>query len=161
MPSEPSYWRNVVGILTRDGMPVEVANNASFQGQAIEALISRDAGFLKDISATRVIDLWLNTVFAHGGIAGRNKRGDFEAVAEKHGQGRFEYAFRTLVKWTGESFRFLSTNAAQPALTLFNNQLHLQPSFRLDAAFGTKRKEVTRDGDTIVRQASSEHFTEE
>jgi hypothetical protein len=161
LPSEPSHWRNVVRILTRDGMPARISNNAAVQAQTIEALISRDAGFLKGIKGSRVIDLWLNTVFAHGGITGPNKRGDFQAVVEKHGQGRFEYAFRTQVKWTGEAFRFLSANAAGPALTFFENDMSLQPSFRLDAAFGTKRKEKTRDGDVIIRQASSEHFSEE
>jgi len=161
MPSEPSHWRNVVEIMARDGMPAEVSNNASIQGQVIETLVSREAGFLKEVSGTKVIELWLNTVFAHGGIAGRNRRRDFESAVEKHGQGRFEYSFRSLVKWTGEAFRFLSTNSAKPALAFFDDQLSLRPSFRIDAAFGTKRKEVTKTGDTIIRQASSEHFTEE
>jgi hypothetical protein len=161
MPSEPSHWRDVIGILTRYGMPAEIVNNATIQGQLIDALISRDAGFLKDISGTQVIELWLNTVFAHGGIEGKNKRADFESAVEKYGQGRFEYSFRTLIKHTGETFRFLSKNAAKPALDYFADQLSLQPSFRIDAAFGIKRKEVTKTGDVIIRQASSEHFSEE
>jgi hypothetical protein len=161
MPSEPSHWRNVVEIITRDGMPLEISNNARVQGEVIETLVSRKAGFLKDITGTQVIELWLNTVFAHGGVAGRNKRRDFEFAVEKHGQGRFEYSFRTLVEWTGGAFRFLSKNAAKPALAYFNDQLSLRASFRIDAAFGKKRKEVTKTGDTIIRQASSEHFTEE
>lgn len=161
MPSEPSNWRSLVGIVTRDGMPAEVSNNASIQAEVIEAIVSREAGFLKDVTGTQVIELWLNTVFAHGGIVGRNKRRDFESAVAKHGQGRFEYSIRTLVKHTGEGFRFLSKNAAKPALAYFNDQLSLRPSFRIDAAFGTKRKEITKNGDTIIRQASSEHFTEE
>lgn len=161
MPSEPSHWRNVVEIMTRCGVPLEISNNATSQREAIDALASREAGFLKEVTGSQVIELWLNTVFAHGGITGRNKRRDFESAVEKHGQGRFEYSFRTLVKWTGEAFRFLSTNAAKPALAFFDNQLSLRPSFEIDAAFGTKRKEVTKIGDTIIRQASSEHFTEE
>ena len=99
--------------------------------------------------------------FAHGGIKGRNKRRDFEVAVDRYGQGRLEYSFRTLVKQIGEAFRFLSRNAAKPALDFFSDHLSLQPSFRIDAAFGTKRKEATKDGDVIIRQASSEHFSEE
>ena len=65
------------------------------------------------------------------------------------------------MKWTGEAFRFLSSNAAKPAMTLFDHELSLRPSFRIETAFGRKRKEITKTGDTIIRQASSEHFTEE
>jgi hypothetical protein len=161
MPSEPSNWEKIAGILTRTGVPAEIANNASMQRELIKALISRDAGFLKEISGKEVVELWLNTVFAHGGIEGRNKRRDFEAAADKHGHGRFEYSFRTLVKFVGDAFRFLSNNAAKPALEFFREQFSLEPSFQIDAAFGTKRKEVTKTGDTIIREASSEHYSEE
>lgn len=161
MPFEPSHWRNVVEILTRPNLPPAISNNASIRGNVIETLVCRDAGFLKDISGIQVIELWLNTVFAHGGIAGRNRRRDFELAVEKHGQGRFEYSFRSLIRWVGHAFRFLSTNAAKPALAYFGEELALSPSFKIEAAFGTKRKEITKTGDTIIRQASSEHFTEE
>ena len=130
--------------------------------QQIEQYVSRPDPYLnKEIDGTRIIDLWLNTVFAHGGIEGRNKRADFETLSDKYGQGRFEYAFRLLIKWTGEMFQLLSKSAAKPALEVFRNELSLQPSFRIGAAFGTKRKEVTKEGELIIRQASSEHFSEE
>jgi hypothetical protein len=161
MATEPSHWENVIRILTRAGMPAEVSNNASIQGQLIKVLTSRNAGFLKEITGKKVIELWLNTVFAHGGIKGRNKRRDFEAAVDRYGQGRFEYSFRTLVKQIGEAFRFLSSNAAKPGLDFFRDHLSMQASFRIDAAFGTKRKEITKNGDVIIRQASSEHFSEE
>jgi len=108
-----------------------------------------------------VIDLWLNTVFAHGGISGSNKRSDFEVAVDRYGQGRFEYACRTSVRWGGEMFRALSTDAARPALVLFRDEFSLEPSFRIGAAFGTKRKEVTKNDELIIRQASSEYFSEE
>src|SRR5438132_316637 len=108
MPREPSYWANVVGILTRQGMPADIMNNALVQRGVINAAMLGEAGFLKGITGAQVIDLWLNTVFAHGGIEGRAKRADFESAADKYGEGRFEYSFRTLIKWIGEAFRLLS-----------------------------------------------------
>ncbi len=66
-----------------------------------------------------------------------------------------------LVRQVGEAFRHVSTASAKPAIDFFSDQFSLKPSFRMDAAFGTKRREVTRDGDIIIRQASSEHFSEE
>ena len=45
MPSEPSHWRNVVEICTRDGMPPEILNNASIQGGIIESLILKTPDF--------------------------------------------------------------------------------------------------------------------
>lgn len=162
MPSEPSYWNSVAEILTCREMPAEIAAQASMQAQAINQYIKKDDPYLnKEVKSSRVVDLWLNTVFAHGGIAGPNKRSDFEAIANKYGEGRFEYAFRNLVKWTGEMFLYLSRDAGKPALQLFSEQLSLMPSFRIGAAFGSKRKEVAKDGELIIRQASSEYFSEE
>jgi hypothetical protein len=162
MPREPSYWKAVSDVMKRQGMPAKIAHQASVQAKLIEDFILKPAPYLNnEMPTTRVIDLWLNTVFAHAGISGRNKRSDFERAADKYGQGRFEYPFRLLVKWTGEMFKALSNDAAKPALVFFRDQLSLQPSFRIGAAFGTKRKEVTKDGELIIRQASSEYFSEE
>jgi len=162
MTTEPSYWRAIADILTGAEMPLAIRTQASVQVQIIDGFISGCDHYLdKEVVHSRIIDLWLNTVFAHGGIAGRNKRSDFEAAADKYGQGRFEYAFRMCVKWAGEMFRALSNDAAKPALEVFRDQLSLVPSFRIGAAFGTKRKEVTKHGELIIRQASSEHFSEE
>lgn len=162
MPTEPSHWKTVAQILTRSGVPREILTQASSQAEQIQQYVSGPDPYLnKEVEGTRIIDLWLNTVFAHGGIEGRNKRADFEALSDKYGQGRFEYAFRLLIKWTGEMFQLLSKNAAKPALEVFNERFSLQPSFRIGSAFGTKRKEVTKEGDLIIRQASSEHFSEE
>jgi hypothetical protein len=58
-------------------------------------------------------------------------------------------------------FRALSNDAAKPGLVFFRDELELEPSFRIGAAFGTKRKEVTKVGELIIRQASSEYFSEE
>jgi hypothetical protein len=162
MPTEPSHWRKVSRILSQAEIPGPIRTQASLQAQIIENFIrGRGPRTDKEMERDKIVDLWLNTVFAHGGVAGRNKRSDFEAAADKYGQGRFEFEFRMCVKLAGEMFRALSKNAAKPALDVFKDQLSLQPSFRIGAAFGTKRKEVTKHGELIIRQASSEHFSEE
>jgi hypothetical protein len=162
MPREPSHWKTVTGVLTRQNMPAKISLQASLQAQLIEDFILKPEPYLNnEMAGSRVVDLWLNTVFAHGGISGPNKRSDFEVTANKYGQGRFEYAFRTRVRWAGEMFRALSKDAAKPALEFFGDELSLRPSFQIGAAFGTKRKEVTKHGELIIRQASSEHFSEE
>lgn len=167
MPSEPSYWRNVAEILSRSEIPARIRTQASLQAQIIENFISGfDPRTDKEMGRKKMVDLWLNTVFAHGGIAAddkrsHNKRSDFEAAADKYGQDRFEFGFRMCVKLAGEMFRALSKDAATPALDVFKHELSLQPSFRIGAAFGTKRKEATKHGELIIRQASSEYFSEE
>jgi hypothetical protein len=162
MPKEPSHWRTVCRILSQAEMPGRIRTQASLQAQIIENFIcERDPHTDKEMGRKTLVDLWLNTVFAHGGIAGPNKRLDFEAATDKYGQGRFEFGFRMCVKLAGEMFRALSKNAAKPALDVFKDQLSIQPSFRIGAAFGTKRKEVTKHGEVIIRQASSEYFSEE
>lgn len=162
MVTEPSHWRSVGGILTRSGLPPDICQRAALQLQQIDQYISKPDAYLdKEIVSSKVIDLWLNTVFAHGGIKGRTKRSEFEAAADKYGHGRFEYAFRVLVKWSGEMFQFLSREAGKPALEFFTRDKSLRPSFKMGAAFGTKRKEVMPNGELIIRQASSEHFSEE
>lgn len=162
MVTEPSHWRSVTGILTQAEMPASVRQSAAIQLQQIDQFISKPDAYLdNEVVGSKIIDLWLNTVFAHGGIKGRSKRSDFETMADKYGQGRFEYAFRMLIKWSGEMFQFLSREAGKPALEFLERDLSLRPSFKMGAAFGTKRKEVTRNGELIIRQASSEHFSEE
>jgi hypothetical protein len=162
MPREPSYWKAVCNILSSEGVPRDICLQAKMQAGLIENYNSKADGYVNnEMTGARVIDLWLNTVFAHGGISGPNKRSDFEAAADKYGQGRFEYAVRTRVRWTGEMLIHLSNEAAKQALEFFRTDLLLKPSFQIGAAFGTKRREVTRNGELIIRQASSEHFSEE
>jgi hypothetical protein len=81
MPREPSHWKAVSAVLTRQGMPAQISLQASVQAKLIEDYISEPAPYLNnETTGNRVIDLWLNTVFAHAGISGRNKRSDFEGL---------------------------------------------------------------------------------
>jgi hypothetical protein len=51
--------------------------------------------------------------------------------------------------------------AAKPALEFYSQNASLSPSFRIGAAFGEKRKEQTKEGHLIIREGSSEFFSEE
>jgi len=73
----------------------------------------------------------------------------------------FEYTFRDLVHRIGAEFCNISNLAVEQALVEFKDKLGLQPSFRIGAAFGTKRRERSKEGHWIIRQGSSEHFSEE
>jgi len=55
----------------------------------------------------------------------------------------------------------LSRLAAQPALDHYRAVNQLKPSFKMGAAFGNHRRERTADGHVIIRQSSTEFFTEE
>jgi hypothetical protein len=162
MKSESCHWRSVATILKDLDLPVEIADLASFHAESAAALLSRGEHFLGNkVIGSTVIDLWLNTVFAHDGLEGQNKRSDFEALSDQYGHARFEHTFRSLIKYTGEHFRLMASNSAKPALELLEKQFSLRPSFRIATAFGKKRKEITPQDDTIIRQGSTEFFSEE
>jgi hypothetical protein len=40
--------------------------------------------------------LWLNTVFAHGGLEGKNKRSDFESTVDQYGHAVLNFVFGRL-----------------------------------------------------------------
>lgn len=162
MANEPSHWGKVEKILVQPDMPSGIKTAAKFHAQRIREIKGAKKHMLKfEVASDRIIDLWLNTVFAHGGVSGKNKRADFEAISDKYGHALFEYTFRNLVKKLGKEFCNLSNLAAKEALDEFNRKCNLLPSFRIGAAFGTKRRERTKDGHLILRQGSSEHFSEE
>jgi hypothetical protein len=162
MPREPSSWKNVVAILQRDGMPEEIIVSSKRHFALIEQESEREDHLLQfKLAGHRVIDLWLNTVFAHGGIEGKNKRREFEAISDRYGQALFEYTFRILVLSIGKLCCSLSAQGVVPSLEMIKKDCALVPTFRIGAAFGVKRKEKTREGHTIIRQGSSAYFSEE
>jgi hypothetical protein len=113
------------------------------------------------MSGERIVELWLNTVFAHGGIEGKNRRTDFESAVNQFGHGAFEWSFRYVVKWIGNGFLDISNSAAKPALAFYQTNYSLSPSFKITAAFGTRRKENTPEGHLIIREGSTEYFSNE
>jgi hypothetical protein len=162
MPKEPSSWQRVVEILQRDGMPENIVTCSKLHSALIEQDSGREDHLLQfKLAGHRVIDLWLNTVFAHGGIEGKNKREEFETVSDRYGHALFEYTFRILVLSIGRFCCSLSGQGVVPALELIKNDCGITPSFRIGAPFGVKRKEKTREGHTMIRQGSSAFFSEE
>lgn len=161
MPKEPSHWRKIADLLIEPFVPAAIASVASHEIGLIQAEVDRPV-YPTKIPANRTIELWLNTVFAHGGIdGGKNKRLDFEAAVAAHGHASFEMGCRWGVRIIGGHFLNLSRLAARPALLHLEATAGLKPSFQIGAAFGTKLRERTADGHVIIRQASSEFFREE
>lgn len=162
MPTEPSNWIEVVEILKNPNLPKGTTLSAEYHEKKIRDVICREAHWLNLIMpSSRIIDLWLNTVFAHGGLEGKNKRSDFEATVDQYGHAVFEFCFRSLVQEIGHEFLNLSSMAAKPALDFYSQNTGLSPSFRIGAAFGEKRKGQTKEGHLVIREGSSEFFSEE
>lgn len=162
MPSEPSSWKRILPIIYDSGLPNEIVSLAKRHEQEIEYYLNEDKHiFNVRMAGERIVNLWLNTVFAHGGIEGKNRRSDFEQAVEQFGHGAFEWCFRYIVKWVGKGFLDVANSSAKPALTFYQNNYSSLPSFKINAAFGTKRKEKTKEGHVIIREGSSEYFSEE
>lgn len=166
MPTEPSSWVEVEPLLTQPGVPAAFAKMAQHELARIRAAIAQPL-YPTKMTAERTIELWLNTVFAHGGIEGtkkpkvKNHRKDFEAAVDTHGHAAFEFACRQAVRMIGIHFLNLARLSARPILAHYESTAGLKPSFRIGAAFGAKLRERTADGHVIIRQASSEFFHEE
>lgn len=162
MESESANWKKTVSILKKSSLPTELTIIYPHDADQVTKIMegaSHLFGFNE--RADRTIDLWLNTVFAHDGLKGKNKRSEFEAIAEKHGHALFEYNFRLFVKQIGFHFINLNRTGAKPALNFYKEKFNLSPSFKIGAAFGVKRREKTADGHIIIRQGSTEHYREE
>lgn len=160
MPSESSHWKKVLTILGNSGLPEDLA--ALRDLHCIDEVLTSKAPFgIINTPPSQIIDLWLNTVFAHDGLEGRTKRADFEAVVTKIGHAHFEYNFRLLTKQLGQQFIQLAKMIAVPALEFYAETYKLKPTFKIGAAFGKKRRERTPEGHIIIRQGSTEFFSEE
>lgn len=160
MQKEASHWNRVVQILRRSNLPSEITAFSDHEAANIAATCSRE-GWPTKLNTKVVINLWLNTVFAHGGLTGKTRRSDFDAAVATYGHAQFEYAFRLAVKFLGGNFLNLSRLSAQQALEHYRTSQGLIPSFKVGSAFGSQRRERTADGHIIIRQGSSEFFTEE
>lgn len=162
MQKESAHWRKIADILEKSRLPAELQVIYPHDIKSIEEIMRSDShlfGFNE--RADRTIDLWLNTVFAHDGLAGKNKRSDFERIVKRHGHALFEYNCRLFVMQIGVHFINISRLAARPALHFYVEKFGLSPSFQIGAAFGVKRREKTADGHVIIRQGSSEYYREE
>jgi hypothetical protein len=113
------------------------------------------------VTGRELIDLWLNAVFAHSGLSGGVKlRHRFDELLNRFGNGPLEFSFRHLVWAIGIHYK----NVVKLAINLANvwrEAFDMKPSFRPGSPFGTKRRERTHDGELILRESSSEYFSEE
>src|SRR3989304_3334923 len=93
MSREPSSWKTIAILLQSPELPPAIAQMAKHEAALIQDEIVRPL-YPTMMPAERTIELWLNTVFAHGGIVGKNKRKDFEVAVETYGHASFEFACR-------------------------------------------------------------------
>jgi len=99
MEREPTCYRKICGILSK--YSASTAGIASLQRITIEDHRKGNAWLLDEVKTEDLIDLWINTVFAHGGLDPKRKstRQFFDALVEQYGIGAVELGFRTSV-WT-------------------------------------------------------------
>jgi hypothetical protein len=122
---------------------------------------------IKELSRRQLIDVWLNTVFAHSGLKpprkGRQQltRSDFDRLSHQYGHGFFEYAIRMAILFIGFKYIGLCQRNARPALSRWKERFGLEPSFEIGAAFGAAFEETTREGHLVVRKGSSQFHNEE
>ena len=162
LDAEPSSLNRVLSILSECGLPDLYMQFAKHHAGEVRRILSEVHHVPNmEMPAERIINLWLNTVFAHGGIEGANRRLDFENAVAKFGHARFEFCFRSLVRFLGFEYINIANLVAKPALDHIHRELGLNPSFKIGSAFGIKRKEKTAEGHIIIREGSSEYFSEE
>ena len=162
MKGDAENFDHICNILVKFGTALDKINVQMARG-LVRGEINRMVKYPRDlgITAGELINLWLNSVFAHSGLRGREKsRHQFDELVQKHGQGAMEFAFRQSVWIIGLQYSGLA-EIARSRLSEWNRQYAIAPSFSLGSAFGTKHKERTKDGDLIIRQSSSKFFSEE
>ena len=120
-----------------------------------------------NFTSKQLVDLWLNTVFAHSNLVQKRRnpkfldRIDFDRYAKDLDYAFFEYSFRMAVRRFGLCYRNLLKCVARPLLELWNDKHGLTPSFKIGAPFGYAMEETTNDGVKITRKASSQYWNPE
>ncbi len=161
MPDEPSHLHNIARIIVSFDDLKPISGFLDYHVQQIKTAEDSPRSFGSlTLKSRRVVDLCLNTVFAHGGLVGKNKRAEFEAAVAAGGHAPFEYAFRFLVRSIGMAYRNISKLVARPVLAAWKSA-GLTTSFRVGSAFGIKRREVTSEGHILIRRGSSEFYSDE
>jgi hypothetical protein len=120
-----------------------------------------------DLKNKELVDLWLNAVFAHNNIAQKRQnpkrmdRIDFERYSNELNHADFEYSFRKAVRHFGSCYRNLLNCVAKQILVLWKEKHGLAPSFQIGLPFGRGTEEITEDGATITRKASTQFWNPE
>lgn len=160
MKGEPSHHLKVKNVLRRYRM--EPFTDRKHKGFEPTARLAEKNVHIPDVTSDELIDLWINTVFAHGGLQEKSpiNRKRFDELVAYYGLGICEYAFRTEVQFTIIHLVSFNDLFARPALNAWIAG-GLKPSFEVSSPFGRKLKEKTADGAIIIRQASSRFYTQE
>lgn len=160
MSTEPSCYKNVCNLLFLHHEETRIWTEI-FRGD-IDKVRKGGVWLIPELRATELIELWINTVFAHAGLKPAKKisRKYFDELVSKYGLGKMEYGFRMAVFDCSLSLINLCIHAARPALDDWISK-GLQPGFSLSSPFGRKMKERLADGTVIIRQASTKYYTEE
>ena len=167
MSKEPSHFYSCHNVLARYG-DTDERNLLNSWRQKVRQIEDEKATFpgkpvvQLPVPNSELIDLWLNAVFAHVSMRPPdNTRKQFEALLSSYGQAPLEYAFRLSVWQLGIQYQNMSRIHAERFLDHWDKTLGLKPSFTIGAPFGTKRVEVTAEGHTIIRKASSRYYASE
>jgi hypothetical protein len=165
MEKESSHFYRVANILWRYARSVEERVSISWAREfhSKHEREKKHPPLGVEVAGRDLINLWLNTVFAHGGgnTKRKHQRKDFDQIVSQYGQAPFEYAFRVTVYALGMQYIALSKEVAKPALRRWEDEFGLKPSFSIGSAFGTSTRERTKEGHIIVRRASSEFAANE
>lgn len=154
MPNEPSYWIEITKLIRK----YDAHFFLNHHEDSINAIIANCVHpFSLNYSTKDLINLWLNTVFAHGGIKGSTKRSDFEKMINDFGHGPVECAFREAVWKICIEIININNLCVRPLLIESEMNLGLKPSFKLNYAFGRASTEFPRLNETIERISSTKY----
>jgi hypothetical protein len=81
---------------------------------------------------------------------------DFERYSNELNHAHFEYSFRMAVRHFGLCYRNLLNCVAKQIIVLWKEKHGLTPSFQIGLPFGRGTEEITEDGATITRKASTQ-----
>lgn len=131
---ELSNFGRVVGIMIKYGTDEERVAFAAQQNFLFRHNLDHKVFSDDTITARKLVDLWLNTQFAHGGTL--EERAQIDTLVQKVTAYRFEYEFRHAVKSAGGHFLNLLHGCVLPEFTEWKKQFGIQPPFQFTNAFG-------------------------
>lgn len=165
MKDEPSNFHSCYNILWKYSIESRGLLESWYQGvkqASAEKVMFPSQGISGDLDNHKLIDLWMNAVFAHVSIGKfGDKRHQFDKCLATYGHAPMEYAFRLAVHHLGIHYRNMCDHGAEQFLKHWETQGNLKPSFQIGAPFGIKLKEITPDGHTLIRRGSTKFYNEE
>ena len=158
MQGEPCYFEHVHNILYTDCRHEPTRRHIAsirdqFKGycQKWQILVIKKDKI--DLTPADMVDLWLNTRFAHVGRTPRQGRftpADFAKYEKILGAAKMEFVFRCCVRAIGYSFLNL-LQVAETAMKYWQGHQGLNPTHPIRLPFGTVGTEIGPNGDIITR----------